>query len=130
MLAPRKSEVEFTAIRAQGPGGQHVNKVSSAIQLRFDVGASSLPEALKTRWLQAPENRLTAQGVLIIKAQRYRTQEANRQDAWARLLELLERYARPTKTRQATRPTRASVRRRLESKALHVRLKAARQSME
>jgi len=100
LLAPRKSEVEFTAIRAQGPGGQHVNKVSSAIHLRFDVGASSLPEALKTRWLQAPENRLTAQGVLIIKAQRYRTQEANRQDAWARLLELLERYARPTKTRQ------------------------------
>ncbi|MEY2656423.1 MAG: alternative ribosome rescue aminoacyl-tRNA hydrolase ArfB [Limnohabitans sp.] len=130
LLAPRKSEVEFTAIRAQGPGGQHVNKVSSAIQLRFDVGASSLPEALKTRWLQAPDNRLTAQGVLIIKAQRYRTQEANRQDAWARLLELLDRYVRPTKTRQATRPTRASVRRRLESKALHGRLKAARQSMD
>ena len=129
-LAPRKSEVEFTAIRAQGPGGQYVNKVSSAIQLRFDVDASSLPEALKTRWLQAPDNLLAAQGVLIIKGQRYRTQEANRQDAWARLLELLDRYVRPTKTRQATRPTRASVRRRLDSKALHGRLKATRQRLD
>ncbi|NBP46141.1 MAG: aminoacyl-tRNA hydrolase [Betaproteobacteria bacterium] len=130
LLEPRRSEVEFTAIRAQGPGGQHVNKVSSAIQLRFDVGASSLPNALKTRWLQASDNRLTAEGVLIIKAQRYRTQEANRQDAWARLLELLERYVRAPKTRKATRPTRASVRRRLDSKALHGRLKATRQGLD
>jgi ribosome-associated protein len=129
-LTPRKSEVEFTAIRAQGPGGQNVNKVSSAIQLRFDVGASSLPESLKTRWLQSSDNRLTSEGILIIKAQRYRTQEANRQDAWARLLELMQRYVNAPKTRKATRPTRASVQRRLQSKTLHGRLKATRQALD
>ena len=129
-LTPHRSEVEFTAIRAQGPGGQHVNKVSSAIQLRFDVAASSLPDGLKTRWLQAPDNRLTAEGVLVIKAQRFRTQDANRQDAWDRLLELMAGYARAPKTRKATRPTRASVQRRLQSKTLHARLKASRQGLD
>ena len=128
MTGPRipDTEVELTAIRAQGPGGQNVNKVSSAIQLRFDVAQSSLPEGIKIRWLQAPGNHLTPDGVLVLKAQRYRTQEANRQDAWARLYELLARYERAPKTRKATRPTRGSVQRRLQSKALHSQLKAAR----
>ena len=125
-----EAEVEITAIRAQGPGGQNVNKVSSAIQLRFDVRASSLPEDIKTRWLQAPGNHLTPDGVLVIKAQRYRTQEANRQDAWARLYELLERFERAPKKRKATRPTRASVQKRLQSKTLHARLKASRQGRD
>jgi ribosome-associated protein len=120
------AEVELSAIRAQGPGGQNVNKVSSAIQLRFDVVHSSLPEDIKHRWLHAPGNHLTSDGVLVFKAQRYRTQEANRQDAWARLYEILARYERPPNVRKATRPTRASVQKRLQSKALHARLKASR----
>ncbi len=125
-----EAEVELSAIRAQGPGGQNVNKVSSAIQLRFDVRASSLSEDIKDRWLQAPANHLTPDGVLVLKAQRYRTQQANRQDAWARLFELLERFERAPRKRKATRPTRASVQKRLQSKTRHSQLKASRRAQD
>lgn len=128
MRAPRlpESEVQWSAVRAQGPGGQNVNKVATAVELRLDVPRCSLPEALKARWLQAENNRLTADGVLLIKAQRFRTQEANRRDAWARLTALIERFAQAPKARKATRSTRASVRERLQSKTRRSQLKATR----
>ncbi len=120
------AEVALTAIRAQGPGGQNVNKVASAIQLRFDVAHSSLPEDVKQRWLQSGDNRLSQEGVFILKAQRHRTQEANRVDAWARLYETLDQYAKPPKARKATKPTYGSVQRRLKGKAMQSQLKASR----
>lgn len=121
-----ETEVELTAIRAQGPGGQNVNKVSSAIQLRFDVAGSSLPEDVKLRWLQSGDSRLTQDGVFVLKAQRHRTQEANRVDAWARLYDTLDIYAKPPKRRKATKPTYGSVQRRLEGKAMQSKIKASR----
>lgn len=120
------AEVALTAIRAQGPGGQNVNKVSSAIQLRFDVAHSSLPEDVKQRWLQSGDSRLSQEGVFILKAQRHRMQEANRVDAWARLYETLDQYAKPPKARKATKPTYGSVQRRLEGKALQSQTKSGR----
>ena len=120
------AEVEFSAIRAQGPGGQNVNKVSSAIHLRFPIAASSLPEAYKERLLALRDSRITQQGVLVIKAQQYRTQEANRLDAFARLQALVDSVARPPRVRRATRPTLGSQQRRLESKSRRGGVKALR----
>jgi len=127
-LLIEESEVALTAIRAQGPGGQNVNKVSSAIQLRFDVAQSSLPDDVKQRWLDSGDSRLSLEGVFILKAQKHRTQEANRLDAWARLYETLERYAKPPKSRKATKPTYGSVQKRLQGKAIQAKIKASRQA--
>ena len=121
-----ESEVEVTAIRAQGPGGQNVNKVSSAIQLRFDIPNSSLPEPVKERLLALPDSRITLDGVLILKAQRYRTQDMNRMDAFSRLHELVQSVAVPPKTRKPTRPSYGSVQKRLQSKTKRSDLKAGR----
>ena len=109
-------EVEVTAIRAQGAGGQHVNKVSSAIHLRFDVRASSLPADVKERLLALPDHRITQEGVVVIKAQEHRSQDMNRIEAFARLLDLVQSVARPPKKRKPTKPTYASKLRRLDSK--------------
>lgn len=121
-----ESEVQTTAVRAQGAGGQNVNKVSSAIHLRFDIRASSLPEEVKQRLLALRDKRITQLGVLVIKAQSHRTQDLNRLDAFARLHELVQSVARAPTPRRATRPTRASVQRRLQDKARRAEVKAAR----
>ena len=112
----KESEVEVTAIRAQGAGGQHVNKVSSAIHLRFDVMASSLPEAVKWRMLSLSDHRITREGVVVIKSQEHRSQDMNRLEAFARLLELVQSVAKAPKVRKQTKPTYASKLRRLDSK--------------
>jgi ribosome-associated protein len=112
----KESEVEVTAIRAQGAGGQHVNKVSSAIHLRFDVMASSLPEAVKWRLLNLSDHRITREGVVVIKSQEHRSQDMNRLEAFARLLELVQSVAKAPKVRKPTQPTYASKLRRLDSK--------------
>lgn len=122
------AEVEFSATRAQGAGGQNVNKVSNASQLRFDVRASSLPDILKARVLALGDQRISSEGVVVIKAQEHRSLPMNREAALQRLLELLDQAAHVPATRRATRPTRASVERRLQSKARDARVKAMRRS--
>jgi ribosome-associated protein len=129
MTAPitiHESEVTVTAIRAQGAGGQNVNKVSSAIHLRFDIHASTLPDDVKERLLCLHDSRITQDGVLIIKAQMHRTQDMNRLDAYARLHELVNSVAKPPRVRRATKPTFASKVKRLEGISQRSGIKASR----
>ena len=123
---PRPDEVEFSAIRAQGAGGQNVNKVSNAVQLRYDIRASSLPDAVKARLLAWPDARISGDGVVVIKAQDHRSLPRNQADALARLRALIEAAAEVPKARRATRPTRASQRRRVEGKLQRGAVKALR----
>lgn len=123
---PRPDELEFEAIRASGPGGQNVNKVSNAVHLRFDIRASSLPEAVKARLLAWPDQRISGEGVVVIKAQDSRSLALNRADAVARLIELVRAAAHVPKARKATRPTYGSQQRRLEGKAKRSGVKASR----
>lgn len=119
-------EIDIRAIRAQGAGGQNVNKVSSAIHLRFDIGASSIPDFYKERLLKLKDQRITKEGVIVIKAQQHRSQEMNKEEALRRLQELIKSVAVSRKKRKPTKPTRSSQRRRLDSKTKRGAVKLTR----
>ena len=123
------AEIDLDAIRAQGAGGQHVNKTSSAIHLRFDIRASSLPETFKERLLARADARLTRDGVIVIKAQQHRSQDLNREAALARLAELIAKALHVPRVRRATKPSRAAMQRRVDSKVQRGRIKALRGSV-
>ena len=124
------SEIDIHAMRSQGAGGQNVNKISSAIHLQFDVATSSLPPFYKEELLKLKDHRISEEGVITIKAQQYRSQEQNREDALARLRELIQSVAIPRKKRRATKPTKGSKERRLESKTKRGNLKTLRRTLE
>lgn len=125
-----ETNVTFQAIRAQGPGGQNVNKVSSAVHIRFDIAGSDLPEVYKTKLLALSDQRITRDGVIVIKAQTFRSQEKNKADGLGRLTALIRESVREPRRRKATRPSRSSRNKRLESKTRHGKTKALRQKIK